>query len=27
MILGSRPEIEAGCFTEDWRLPPKPEED
>jgi len=27
MILGSRPEIETGFFTEDWKLPPKPGDD
>ena len=27
MILGSRPEIETGFFTEDWKLPPIAEED
>ncbi|MCK9459099.1 MAG: prolyl oligopeptidase family serine peptidase [Proteobacteria bacterium] len=25
MILGGRPEIETGFFTEDWKLPPKAE--
>jgi hypothetical protein len=27
MILGSRPEIETGFFTEDWKLPLEAEED
>jgi hypothetical protein len=27
MILGSRPEIETGFFTEDWKLPPEEKDD